>query len=245
MWLLLVEDEKQLANSMKRGLEEEGYVVEVSYNGEDAEVLGLTNDYDVVILDWRLPGKNGRSILERWRHENRKFPVLMLTALNDTEHKIQGLDSGADDYLGKPFSFEELLARLRALLRRNKDISNDSMITKYGPIQLDIRKRRVLFCNDDLLLRPKEFTLLELLLEHPKEVFSKTQLAERVWGSAYYISDNVIEVTVSTLRQKLTEMWEKYDNEGKKEDGVLIETIRGAGYRLNTNLLKRIQCAEK
>jgi len=242
MWLLLVEDEKQLANSMKRGLEEEGYVVEVSYNGEEAEVLGLTNDYDLVILDWRLPGKNGRSILERWRKENRMFPVLMLTALNDTDHKIKGLDSGADDYLGKPFSFEELLARLRALLRRNKETSSDAMISKYGPIQLDVRKRQVLFCEDELILRPKEFTLLELLLEHPTEVFSKTQLAERVWGSAYYISDNVIEVTVSTLRQKLADMGQQKSKKNEKEPEAFIETKRGAGYRLNTSLLDRIEC---
>lgn len=243
MWLLLVEDEKQLANSMKRGLEEEGYVVEVSYNGEDAEVLGLTNDYDIVILDWRLPGKDGRKILEHWRKEYRRFPVLMLTALNDTEHKIQGLDTGADDYLGKPFSFEELLARLRALLRRNQDVTTDPMAIQYGPIHLDIRKRQVSFCSEEFILRPKEFTLLELLLEHPRDVFSKTQLAERVWGSAYYISDNVIEVTVSTLRQKLTDIWHKQGKTRQKES-MLIETIRGAGYRLNSELLNSISCEE-
>lgn len=240
--MLLVEDEKQLANSMKRGLAEEGYTVEVCHDGEDAEVQGLTNDYDIVILDWRLPGRDGRTILEHWRKENRMFPVLMLTALGDTEHKIQGLDAGADDYLGKPFSFEELLARLRALLRRQKDVGSDPMVLHSGPIQLDVRKRQVLFCDDEFILRPKEFTLLELLLEHPHDVFSKTQLAERVWGSAYYISDNVIEVTVSTLRQKLTDIWHQHQQEEKREEGAMIETIRGAGYRLNTDLLKRIAC---
>ena len=242
MWLLLVEDEKQLANSMKQGLEEEGYSVEVSHDGEDAEVQGLTNDYDIVILDWRLPGRDGRRILERWRRENRMFPVLMLTALGDTEHKIQGLDAGADDYLGKPFAFEELLARLRALLRRQKEVSAGPMIVQHGPIRIDVRKRLVLFCDDELILRPKEFTLLELLLEHPSDVFSKTQLAERVWGSAYYISDNVIEVTVSTLRQKLTDAWRQHQEEDNQGNSTLIETIRGAGYRLNAELLNRISC---
>lgn len=242
MWLLLVEDEKQLARSMKRGLEEEGYTVEVCGDGEQAEVQGLTNDYDIAILDWRLPGRDGRTILEHWRKESRMFPVLMLTALGDTEHKIQGLDAGADDYLGKPFSFEELLARLRALLRRQKEVVVNPMITRQGPLQLDVRKRLVLFCDDELILRPKEFSLLELLLEHPRDVFSKTQLAERVWGSAYYISDNVIEVTVSTLRQKLTDIWHQHQPEGEKENSIMIETIRGAGYRLNAELLNRISC---
>lgn len=242
MWLLLVEDEKQLASSMKQGLEEEGYMVEVCNDGEQAEVQGLTNDYDIVILDWRLPGRDGRSVLKRWRRENRNFPVLMLTALEDTEHKIQGLDAGADDYLGKPFSFEELLARLRALLRRQKEVSTDPMVVRHGPIKIDVRKRIVLFCHDELNLRPKEFTLLELLLEHPSDVFSKTQLAERVWGSAYYISDNVIEVTVSTLRQKLTDAWNKNQKDENRGKGTLIETIRGAGYRLDSELLNRISC---
>ncbi len=242
MWLLLVEDEKQLASSMKQGLEEEGYIVEVCNDGEQAEVQGLINDYDIVILDWRLPGRDGHTILKRWRGENRMFPVLMLTALSDTEHKIQGLDAGADDYLGKPFSFEELLARLRALLRRKKEVSTDPMIVRHGPIRIDVRKRLVLFCDDELILRPKEFTLLELLLEHPSNVFSKTQLAERVWGSAYYISDNVIEVTVSTLRQKLTDAWHMHHSEKNGESGTLIETIRGVGYRLNAELFKRISC---
>jgi len=217
MQLLLVEDEKQLANSMKRGLEEEGYTVEICYDGTLAETQGLTNSYDIVILDWRLPGKDGRSVLAEWRRRDRNFPVIMLTALSDTEHKIQGLDTGADDYLGKPFSFEELLARLRALLRRKKDMETELTIIRQGPIELDMRKRQVLFCEDELILRPKEFTLLELLLGHPGDVFSKAQLAEKIWGSAYYISDNVIEVTVSTLRQKLTDSWHKNRTDKKRK----------------------------
>ena len=235
MWILLVEDEKQLANSLKRGLEEEGHVVEVIYDGEEAELQGFVNDYDVVVLDWRLPNRDGKEILEHWRAEDRTFPVLMLTALGDLDHKVSGLDAGADDYMGKPFSFEELLARVRALGRRSSEIHNNEVVS-VGPIELDSRKHWVKICDIKRSLRPKEFILLELLLNEPETVFSKTQIAERVWGSAYYVSDNTIEATISTLRQKLAESFEECEEDFLEDHSKVIETIRGAGYRLNSNL---------
>jgi DNA-binding response OmpR family regulator len=236
MWILLVEDEKQLASSLKRGLEEEGHVVEVIHDGEEAELQGLVNDYDMVILDWRLPNRDGKQILEHWRAEDRSFPVLMLTALGDLDHKVAGLDAGADDYMGKPFSFEELLARVRALGRRASEMQNNEAVS-VGPIELDSRKHWIKVCGIKRSLRPKEFILLELLLNEPETVFSKTQIAERVWGSAYYVSDNTIEATISTLRQKLAESFEECKEVFLEDNSKVIETIRGAGYRLNSNLV--------
>lgn len=238
MWILLVEDEKQLANSLKRGLEEEGHVIEVIYDGEEAELQGFVNDYDMVILDWRLPNRDGKEILESWRADGRTFPVLMLTALSDLDHKVSGLDAGADDYMSKPFSFEELLARVRALGRRSSDITQDEKV-KIGPIALDSRKHVVKICGNELSLRPKEFILLELLLNHPESVYSKTQIAERVWGSAYYVSDNTIEATISTLRQKLSETSDGCEELEMDDYSRIIETIRGAGYRINSTLVKK------
>ncbi|SHG36246.1 DNA-binding response regulator, OmpR family, contains REC and winged-helix (wHTH) domain [Fodinibius roseus] len=236
MWILLVEDEKQLANSLKRGLEEEGHVVEVMHDGEEAELQGFVNDYDVVVLDWRLPNRDGKEILESWRAEERAYPVLMLTALGDLDHKVSGLDAGADDYMSKPFSFEELLARVRALGRRSSDITRSEKVT-VGPIELDSRQHWVKICGVEQSLRPKEFILLELLLKEPETVFSKTQIAERVWGSADYVSDNTIEATISTLRQKLAESFKECGEVLLNDDSQIIETIRGAGYRLNSALI--------
>lgn len=236
MWILLVEDEKSLANSIRRGLEEEGYVVEVCHDGENAELLGIANDYDLVILDWRLPGKDGRRVLESWRNEGRSFPVLMLTALGDIDHKVSGLDSGADDYMSKPFSFEELLARIRALSRRNSGMSSDKPV-EVGAVELDGRRRRVKVCGDELELRPKEFALLELLINNQETVLTKTQIAERVWGTAYYVSDNVIEVTVSTLRQKLKDAAGACLPSEQLEQHPVIETVRGVGYRFDPTVL--------
>lgn len=236
MWILLVEDEKQLAKSIKKGLEEEGYVVEMEHDGEDAELQGMVNDYDMVILDWRLPNRSGKEILEAWRKENRSFPVLMLTALGDLDHKVEGLDAGADDYMSKPFSFDELLARIRALSRRSSSITENQRI-EIGPVYLDVRRHIAKVGETELILRQKEFVILELFMNNPQTVFSKTQIAERVWGSALYVSDNTIEATISTLRNKLSDAFDEISKYQSDKDDHIVQTIRGAGYRLNVELL--------
>ncbi len=230
MRILLVEDEHRLAQSLKQGLEEEGFTVDIYTDGFDAELAGLENEYELAIVDWQLPGQDGRTIVTKWREARRWFPVLMLTVLDDVEHRIAGLDAGADDYLPKPFDFEELLARIRALLRRYHNLTSGDSLS-VGPIRINLRARRVWVHNQELNLRPKEYALLEVFLLHPNQILSKTQLAERIWGDAYYVTDNLIEVTLSTLRQKLNEVLQRHG------DGLsasrMLETVRGMGYRLN------------
>lgn len=230
MWLLLVEDERRLSASLKEGLQEVGYVVDVAYNGIDGESLGLANAYDALIVDWRLPDRDGRTVVENLRNAGRPFPILMLTALGDLEHRVAGLDAGADDYLSKPFKFEELQARLRALLRRPPLASQEHVI-RLGALELNAKRREVVLNGTRLDLRPKEFSLLEDLLRHRDEVLSRTVIAERVWGDPFYVTDNVIDVTISSLRQKLA----ANRDGGSDEHSIRIETIRGVGYRLENS----------
>ena len=226
MWLLLIEDEQRLAMSLKSGLEEEGYVVDVANDGATGEAMALANAYDALIVDWRLPAQDGKAVIEHVRSAGREMPILMLTALADVEHRVAGLDAGADDYLPKPFKFEELLARLRALLRRPPLASQQDTL-QLGPIQVDTKRRRATIGTRLIDLRPKEYALLEDFLRHSDEVVSRTVLSERVWGEAFYVTDNVIDVTISGLRQKLA------DAQADSEAGrVWIETVRGVGYRL-------------
>ncbi|MFV1980314.1 MAG: response regulator transcription factor [Rhodothermia bacterium] len=227
MWLLLIEDEQRLAQTLKSGLEEEGYIVDVAADGVEGETMALVNAYDAIIVDWRLPGRDGRTVIEHLRDADRVYPILMLTALGDVEHRVAGLDAGADDYLPKPFKFEELLARLRALLRRPVLMSEDPVL-RLGPLEINTRRREADLAGARLDLRPKEYGLLEDLMRHPDEVLSRTVLAERVWGDAFNVSDNVIDVTVSNLRQKLGEAQKTLQTEAK----IRVETVRGVGYRL-------------
>ncbi|MEX0599921.1 MAG: response regulator transcription factor [Rhodothermales bacterium] len=225
MWILLIEDEERLANSLATGLEEEGHVVDVSGDGIEGQSMAMVNAYDALIVDWRLPGRDGKAVIENVREAGRKYPILMLTALGDVEHRVQGLDAGADDYLPKPFKFEELLARLRALQRRPPLAAQDDVLCE-GSLEVDTKRRQAALNGNRLDLRPKEFALLEDFMRHPQEVVSRTVIAERVWGDPFYVSDNVIDVTISGLRQKLDDA---YDADTPK---VRIETIRGVGYRL-------------
>lgn len=227
MWLLLIEDEERLASTLKSGLEEEGYVVDIAHDGIEGETLALDNAYDALIVDWRLPGRDGKTVIEHLREAGRVYPIIMLTALGDVEHKVTGLDAGADDYLPKPFKFEELLARLRALLRRPA-LSTVDPVLHLGPLEIDTKRRAASLDGILLDLRPKEYGLLEDLTRHPNEVLSRTVLAERVWGDAFNVSDNVIDVTVSNLRHKLAEAREA----AKCDADVQVETVRGVGYRL-------------
>jgi DNA-binding response OmpR family regulator len=227
MWILLIEDEARLANSLKTGLEEEGHVVDIAEDGMEGQSMAMANGYDALIVDWRLPRRDGKSVVENVREAGRKYPILMLTALGDVEHRVQGLDAGADDYLPKPFKFEELLARLRALQRR-PPLAAQEDILREGALEVDTKRRQARLGGSRLDLRPKEYALLEDFMRHPQEVISRTVIAERVWGDPFYVSDNVIDVTVSGLRQKLA------DASDAGMPKMRIETIRGVGYRLVT-----------
>lgn len=228
MWLLLVEDEVRLATSLKRGLEEEGYTVDVAYDGEEGSTLGLMHAYDLMIVDWRLPRKDGQTVIRQLRSAGRTFPILMLTALGGVDHRIAGLDAGADDYLTKPFSFEELLARLRALARRIRQAGATTPWLKLGLLEIDTARRRIAIQGAPLDVRPKEYALLEVFMRAPGQVLSRTVLAERVWGSAFHVSDNVIDVSLSRLRHKLADALKPHAAEAT----IQIQTVRGVGYRL-------------
>lgn len=229
--LLLVEDETSVATPIKRGLQEEGYAVEWAANGTDGLSEGLAASYDALIVDWRLPDLDGRSLVERLREQGDRTPVLMLTALQDVDHRVAGLDAGADDYLTKPFSFEELLARLRALRRRadaNDAVETEKTHLRAGALSLDTKRRTVRYGAESLDLRPKTFRLLELLLRKKGEVVTRTAIAERVWGSPLDVTANAIDVTVSSLRRGLQEAEPVADGLSP----VAVETERGVGYRL-------------
>lgn len=222
--MLIVEDETSLSEPMTRGLEEEGYLVDVVADGRSGLMKALAEDYDVLIVDWRLPGLDGRTLIQRLRSGKPAVPVLMLTAMRDVDHRIAGLDAGADDYLTKPFSFEELLARLRALRRRTNGTGEaPSGVIEVGPLRLDMPRRTAWIDETELELRAKEYRLLELLAGRAGEVVSRTVIAERVWGSAFEVTDNAIDVTVSNLRNHLSET---------ESEHVAVETVRGVGYRL-------------
>jgi two-component system OmpR family response regulator len=233
--LLFVEDEADVAGPIKRGLEEEGYRVSWTMEGEEGLAEAISGGYDVLIIDWRLPGMDGRTLVEQLRREGTPTPVLMLTALQDVDHRVAGLDAGADDYLTKPFSFEELLARLRALTRRaDRDASSpDTQKThlQAGALTMDTARRTVRYGPSSLDLRPKAFRLLELLLRQKGTVVTRTTIAERVWGSPYDVTANAIDVTVSSLRQALQDA----DLTGDALSPVRIETERGIGYRLTAS----------
>ena len=234
--VLLVEDEKSLSDPVKRGLEEEGYVVDVASDGPKGLMKALADEYDVLIVDWRLPGLDGRTLVERLRAAGRSRPVLMLTALRGVEHRIAGLDAGADDYLAKPFSFEELLARLRALRRRASEgagpttVHNDYL--ELGSLVLDVARRSARIGSVELGLRTKEYLLLELLARRVGQVVTRTVIAERVWGSPFEVTDNAIDVTVSNLRSRLSDAAED-------GGGIAVATVRGIGYCLEESLPPR------
>jgi len=225
--VLIVEDEPRLAALLRRGLEAEGYLTEVAGDGFEGELLADENAYDALIVDWRLPKQDGKSLIEHHRSSGHTTPILMLTALDDVDHRVAGLDAGADDYLTKPFSFEELLARLRALLRRPRELERSTMY-REGPLVMNRERREVTWDGEPLLLRPKEYALLELLLKNKDAVVSRTVIAEEVWGSIVYVTDNVIDVTVSNLRQNFK------DANRDATARFAIETVRGVGYRFRS-----------
>jgi heavy metal response regulator len=218
MKILVVEDEERIAHFIQKGLQEEGHAVDLSYDGEDGSFLAEINDYDLIILDLMLPKKNGIVVCREIRGRGVATPVLMLTARDSVEDKVRGLDAGADDYLAKPFAFEELLARVRALLRRRSE--SKSPVLKMADLELDPMSRRVNRSGKPVRLTTKEYALLEYLMRNPNKVLSRTLIGEHVWDMNFDPESNVIDVYVSHLRSKVD----------KGFDPPLIHTLRGQGY---------------
>ena len=216
MRLLLVEDEPTLRKQLRAGLEDAGYVVDAADNGRDAQHLGETEPFDAVVLDLGLPVIDGLSVLKRWRDAGHSMPVLILTARDSWHEKVAGIDAGADDYLAKPFHMEELLARLRALIRRAQGIA--SPLLQCGALSLDTRSGRFALDGQALVLTSLEHRLLAYLMHRPGAIVSRTELTEHLYAQDFDRDSNTIEVFVARLRKKLPQ--------------GLIETVRGMGYRL-------------
>lgn len=221
MRFLIIEDNPKLAASLKKALEEQTYIVDVSYNGHEGEEMAARGSYDAIILDLMLPDYDGVQLCKNLRRHKIKTPVLILTALSTTENKVAGLNAGADDYLTKPFEIEELLARIRALLRRPLDTEGTSL--RFEDIEMDLLKRSVTRAGKPIKLTAKEFALLEYFLRSPDRVLTKTLLGERVWDMLFEEESNVVEVYVSRLRRKIDKGFAK----------PLIHTVIGTGYMLS------------
>lgn len=220
MRLLVVEDDPDLARQVATALRGAGYAVDVSSDGEDGQFLGDTEPYDAVVLDLGLPKLDGISVLTRWRGAGRTMPVLVLTARDRWSEKVAGFDAGADDYLAKPFHVEELLARIRALVRRAA--GHASTVLEHGPLALDTRAARVSYRGNPVQLTALEYRLLAYLMHHMDRVVSRTELIEHLYDQDFDRDSNTIEVFVGRLRKKI--------------DAHVIETVRGLGYRLGAAL---------
>ena len=217
MRILIVEDEPTLGPQLKATLEGAGYAVDLATDGEDGHFLGSTENYDAAILDLGLPEVDGLTVLDRWRREKRNFPVLVLTARDSWSDKVAGLDAGADDYLAKPFQTEELIARLRALIRRAAGNASSELIA--GNVRLDTRSGRVTLDGAPVKLTAQEYKLLSYLLHHKGKVVSRTELIEHIYDQDFDRDSNTIEVFVTRIRKKL--------------GADIITTIRGLGYQLD------------
>ena len=220
MRLLVVEDEKKMGRFLKKGLTENGYSVDLAETGSAAEALAGENEYDLVILDVMLPDQNGIDTARHLREDGYKGPILMLTALGGTKDKIRGLDAGADDYLPKPFAFEELLARARALLRRHD--RGAGHVLRFADIEMDLLTRKVSRAGKELQLTAKEFSLLEFFMRNPNRPLSRSLIAEHVWDMHFDSESNVIDVYINMLRKKVDQPFDK----------KIIHTVVGAGYVL-------------
>ena len=218
MRILVVEDDKDLNGQLAAALKEAGYAVDCAFDGEEGHFLGDTEPYDAVILDIGLPQMDGLSVLERWRRDGRAVPVLLLTARDRWSDKVQGIDAGADDYVAKPFHVEEVLARIRALVRRAAGHASNELVC--GLVRLDLRASRVTVDGNPVKLTSHEYKVLEYLMHHVDKVVSRTELTEHLYDQDFDRDSNTIEVFVGRLRKKL---------------GIdLIETIRGLGYRIDS-----------
>jgi DNA-binding response OmpR family regulator len=223
MRILVIEDDERLARVIARVLRQERFDVELAHDGDTGLEQALTGAYDALIIDWMLPGQDGLTLIRALRAEHVATPALMLTARGETPQRVQGLDAGADDYLGKPFAFEELLARLRALLRRGERPILDSVVS-LGGVTVDLASHAVCRDGHAIALTPREFALLEALIRNRGRVLSRDQLLERVWGHDADPQSNVVEIYIHYLRRKLAA--------GGQGAEPLIRTVRGSGYIL-------------
>jgi DNA-binding response OmpR family regulator len=219
MHILYVEDEAKIADFVCAGLKEQGFVVDYCDNGDEGYLRAMDHDYDVVVLDIMLPGKDGLAILKALRRKGRNLPVILLTARNELDDRLEGLNLGADDYLAKPFFVEELIARIYAVIRR---VSGDRQnIVSVGPIKLDRITREVTCHQQTVELTTREFNLLEYLMRSPNRVFTRTQILEHIWGYDFNPNTNLVDVCIQRIRKKLDQVggtgW--------------IESVRGVGYR--------------
>ena len=217
MRVLVVEDDRRVASFVQRGLEQEGFAVDVLYDGHDAGAHAATVDYDCVVLDLMLPGRSGLQVLRDIRSRKSTLPVLVLTAKNAPEERVVGLDGGADDYMGKPFSLAELTARIRALMRRGKVVETR---LKVGDLELDVIRRKVTRGGKSVDLKPKEFALLEYLMRNSDRPVTKSLIIEHVWDIHFDSISNVVEVHINSLRNKID----------RGAELPLIRTVRGVGY---------------
>lgn len=217
--VLFVEDEAKIANFVRAGLKEQGFVVDYCDNGDEGYLRALENEYDVLVLDIMVPGKDGLSILKLLRRQGRNAPVILLTARNELDDRLEGLNLGADDYIAKPFFVEELAARIHAVVRRS--VSDRQNLLCVGAIKLDRITREVTCDRQAIELTSREFNLLEYLMRSPGRVFTRTQILEHVWGYDFNPNTNVVDVCIQRIRKKIDPI----------DEAVWIESIRGVGYR--------------
>ncbi len=222
MRILVIEDEKHIADFIRQGLKEEGYAVDVAYDGEKGYFLAGTESYDVIILDLMIPKIDGLTLCKNLRRDKISIPIIMLTAKHSVDNKVAGLDAGANDYLTKPFAFKELLARIRALLRQSR--VETALILQADDLMIDVAAHKTIRGGEEIILTTKEFFLLEFLLQHANEVVTRTAISEHVWDVNFDTTTNVIDVHINALRKKI--------DSGRKKQ--LIETIRGRGYMIRT-----------
>jgi DNA-binding response OmpR family regulator len=230
MRVLIIEDEQKMADLIKRGLEEEGMTIDTAADGDAGLEMGKSGSHDLIILDLGLPGRSGLDVARLLRAEGNKSPILILTAQDSTEMKVKGLDSGADDYLTKPFAFSEMLARIRALLRRTQP--EDSTKLQIGDLSLNLINSRA---GNEVQLTGKEFALLEFFMRHPDEILSREILSEKVWEETFDTLTNVIDVYINYLRNKVDRQYEP----------KLIHTVRGVGYMFKSPATESRMIAEQ
>ncbi len=220
--ILLIEDDQRIAQTISKGLEEKGFFTQTAFDGKMGLRFALSGDFDLILLDLNLPLLNGYEVCAAVREKNNQVPIIMLTALGETVDKIEGFDKGADDYLVKPFDFRELLARINVFLRRKADTENQSNLLKVGDLQVNVEAKTVERDGKSIDLTPKEFSLLEFLIQHKGKVLSKSEIAESIWDQSAMQSLNVIEVYINFLRKKIDKDFSK----------KLIHTKSGMGYVL-------------